>query len=321
MNVLISVIVPIYNSQQTLHRCVDSILSQTFTDFELLLVDDGSPDNSGVICDEYTKKDHRVKVIHQANQGAAAARNAGLEIAAGKYIAFCDSDDMVSIYWLERLIHWANGETLPLCSYCNDSENLGRKKILSIQAAEIVPSKELFSFNQAGIAGFLCNSLFEKDIIDKHHLRLRTQKDKGDYNEDLLFALQYIRHISKIVYTGYTDYLYDVREGSLSRAGKKVYFAKYEEKYRLWKEFLIGMGYTESLQDLATYMLYHFLTALNDCKFNDFKQIVTSESVQECVRIADTSRENTKIIYDIRNRNIAKLWLRYQIHKLKGWFE
>lgn len=100
----ISVIVPVYKVEKYLARCVDSILSQTFTDFELILVDDGSPDNCPAMCDEYAKKDSRVRVIHQKNSGLSAARNAGLEIAVGTYVFFADSDDYIHPACLELLL-------------------------------------------------------------------------------------------------------------------------------------------------------------------------------------------------------------------------
>lgn len=101
--VTVSVIVPVYNVEKYLHRCVDSILAQTFTDFELILVDDGSPDNSGAICDEYAAKDARVRVIHQENQGQAAARNRAVAEANGEWIHFVDSDDVIHPQMLEVL--------------------------------------------------------------------------------------------------------------------------------------------------------------------------------------------------------------------------
>ena len=93
--IFISVIVPVYKVEKYLHRCIDSVLAQTFTDFELILVDDGSPDNCGKICDEYAEKDERIHVIHKENGGLSSARNAGLDIATGDYIVFIDSDDYV----------------------------------------------------------------------------------------------------------------------------------------------------------------------------------------------------------------------------------
>ena len=93
----ISVIVPVYNVEKYLPRCIDSILNQTFTDFELILVDDGSTDNSGQICDTYAEKDSRVKVVHKKNGGVSKARNVGLDNVLGKYITFCDSDNSIPI--------------------------------------------------------------------------------------------------------------------------------------------------------------------------------------------------------------------------------
>ena len=101
---LVSVSVPVYNAEKFLHYCIDSILNQTFIDFELILVDDGSPDNSGKVCDEYAEKDERVKVIHKQNGGVSSARNAGIEAAKGEYICFVDSDDYLESNYLKELI-------------------------------------------------------------------------------------------------------------------------------------------------------------------------------------------------------------------------
>ena len=96
MNNLISVIVPVYNVEKFLVKCVDSILAQTYTNLEIIIVDDGSPDNCPAICDELAKKDSRIKVIHKENGGASSARNAGLDIAKGEYIGFVDGDDYIA---------------------------------------------------------------------------------------------------------------------------------------------------------------------------------------------------------------------------------
>ena len=101
-----SVIVPVYNAEKTLQRCVDSILAQTFEDFELILINDGSKDQSGDICDEYAAKDSRVKTVHKTNGGVSSARNAGLRIAQGEYIAFIDSDDYIDNDYLLGFKHY-----------------------------------------------------------------------------------------------------------------------------------------------------------------------------------------------------------------------
>lgn len=107
-----SIIVPVYKVEQYLDRCIQSILKQTFTDFEVILVDDGSPDNCGVICDNYAAKDDRIVVLHQINQGLSAARNNGLDIARGEYICFVDSDD-----WIEHeMLAEIEADLLSKCS-------------------------------------------------------------------------------------------------------------------------------------------------------------------------------------------------------------
>lgn len=110
---MISVIVPVYNVEKYLPQCIDSILAQTYTDFELIIVDDGSTDRSGQICDEYKDKDSRVYVVHQENRGVSAARNVGIDMAKGEYIAFVDSDDYVSGEYLEKLYN---------CLACNNAD-------------------------------------------------------------------------------------------------------------------------------------------------------------------------------------------------------
>ena len=104
VNSVISIIIPVYRSEKYLRECVESILYQTYTSWELILVDDGSPDKSGMLCDEYTAKDSRIRVIHKGNEGVGAARNAGIEMATGDRLCFIDSDDTVEPNYLEALV-------------------------------------------------------------------------------------------------------------------------------------------------------------------------------------------------------------------------
>ena len=111
---LISIIVPVYNVEQYLSRCVDSLVNQTYHNIEIILVDDGSPDRSGEICDEYAKKDKRVKVIHQSNGGLSDARNTALDIAKGDYLMFVDSDDWIEPTMYEEMLSFMEKEQLDL---------------------------------------------------------------------------------------------------------------------------------------------------------------------------------------------------------------
>lgn len=126
---MVSIIVPIYNVEQYISKCIESILAQTYRDFELILVDDGSPDMCGTICDEYAKQDSRVHVIHQENKGVSAARNAGISLAKGEYISFIDGDDYVEKDFFERIITQFTDEVDCVCfgynSVDDDDNELG----------------------------------------------------------------------------------------------------------------------------------------------------------------------------------------------------
>ena len=325
---LVSIIVPVYRVEPFLRRCVDSILAQTFTDFELILVDDGSPDRCGELCDEYEEKDSRIRVIHQQNLGAAAARNAGLDQAQGKYIAFCDADDKVSPLWLERLNACLMPQKviMPVCAYCSREEELGNAKELSITANRVYPLSEYDIFSEADIAGFLWNALFDAEIVSQQLLRFRSRRDEGDYNEDLLFVLDYVKHVDGVVYTGVADYLYDMHADSLSSANKEHYFEKYQEKYQLWKRFILEHNDEEAqvkIGNLANRFLFPFMlslsiesTTMKD--YSRFKRIVESDEVQECVARADTSIENPQLVSFIRKKQVVLLWMVYILRRIRN---
>ena len=318
----VSIIVPVYNTEKYLHKCVDSLLAQSFTDFELLLVNDGSPDNCGAICDKYAESDSRIRVIHKENGGASAARNSGIENAKGEYIAFCDSDDIVSPMWLERMEKLAVKNTLPIGAYCSELGSLGEIKELCIEAEKEFPISEYFLFNKQGIAGYICNTLCRREIVKTNRICFRERQKQGDYNEDLIFALSYIKYIDKIAYTGYADYFYNTHNDSLSRGTSKFYFEKYAEKYLLWKEFIEHQCQCEEtayqISDLATSTLYHFLVALRQKNnYEDIRKIVISEEMQSCLNLADISQENPYEIKLLKKKRARTAFVYYQIMKLK----
>ena len=121
---LISVIVPVYNCEKYIEACVNSVLNQTFADFEIILVDDGSPDDSGKLCDQLAEKNNKIVVLHQKNQGQAAARNNGVKIARGEWLNFLDSDDLIHPQMLERLYNAVieNNVNLAMCSAVQDEK-------------------------------------------------------------------------------------------------------------------------------------------------------------------------------------------------------
>lgn len=209
----ISIIVPVYNVEKYIHRCIDSILAQTFTDFELILVNDGSPDQCGKICDRYAENDTRIKVIHKKNGGLSDARNFGLEIAQGDFIGFVDSDDYIEKDMYEKLIKACKDSNLKL-AMCGRYKVLGEelKPIFSFQGHKIWESREAIEklLTWDNIDSSACDKLFSRDLFEK--LRFPV----GKYNEDIYIMTQIIHQAEKIVHIGEAKYYYFHRTDSIT---------------------------------------------------------------------------------------------------------
>ena len=162
----ISVIVPIYKVENYLRECVDSILNQTFSDFELILIDDGSPDNCPIICDEYAKKDARIKVLHKENGGLSSARNAGLKVAKGEFLSFVDSDDYISLNFLSNLYKTMVDVQcdMVVCQYTSNKEELTGEKISPLN---VLKPNEYWGqkFSDAN-STVVWNKLYKKEIFN-----------------------------------------------------------------------------------------------------------------------------------------------------------
>ena len=257
MNNLISVIIPVYKVEPYLHNCIDSVLASTYRDLEVILVDDGSPDNCGAICDEYAAKDNRIIVIHQANQGLSAARNAGLAKATGDYIAFVDSDDIVSPVMYEKML-WAMRVTnadMAACEYTRTENEL--------DPVCAITKNELFEFN--GVSDCLSvltiapstraytwtfftvwNKLYRKDKMVEFVAGLSP-------SEDLLFNFQYALKMEKLVVVHRVLYYYRNNASSIMNSPS---IDKSVTTVRVWtylsdhshdldpslKQYLVGMG-------------------------------------------------------------------------------
>ncbi|MCL2218648.1 MAG: glycosyltransferase [Chitinispirillia bacterium] len=217
MPVTISVIIPIYNAEKYLEKCLDSVLSQTFSDFECILIDDGSRDSSPAICDEYAKKDERIKVIHQKNSGASAARNTGLDIALGEWITFVDSDDWVNENYIGLMYNNAvsNKCGLSICgmqSYGEDGGFIDKSKILPIVLMD------QFSAKKAMFADKYFNpGTFSKLVMRKYIYEYGICFDVGiKVGEDTLFWFEVIDKIDKVVYDSTPCYNYMRNTNSLT---------------------------------------------------------------------------------------------------------
>jgi glycosyltransferase involved in cell wall biosynthesis len=204
---IISIIVPIYNVEKYLHRCIDSILAQTFTDFECILIDDGSPDNCPAICDEYAAKDSRIVVIHQKNAGVSAARNAGLNIARGEWIGFVDSDDWCDTGMFQFLHENAvkHNADVSICGikYVNGNTVIQTKKIASLILDRKNAILKLFDPNYYG--GYSFNKLIKKIYIDEYKIRY---DENLRFMEDTFFFLEIFKCINSVIYSSMPYYNY-----------------------------------------------------------------------------------------------------------------
>lgn len=210
-NPKISVIVPVYKVEEYLHRCVDSILSQSFTDFELILVDDGSPDNCGKICDEYAQKDSRVRVFHKPNGGVSSARNLGLDNVQGEWVTFIDSDDYVDSDYLSDLIFYQEQGNVEFVAICNCiKEGTGATHVnLKKEDFDLLLCKYRFSKYLAP-----WGKLFKYDVIKHINLKFDTKMHLG---EDVIFVLTYLLNISKLELIYSNKYFYEQRNESLTK--------------------------------------------------------------------------------------------------------
>ncbi len=195
----ISIIIPVYNSEAFLHRCIQSCLKQTYEGFELLLINDGSTDKSGAICDMYAQKDPRVKVIHKKNGGVSSARNAGLKHAAGDYIIFVDSDDWINEDFLERISLIGDEADflifgIRFCFKEHNVETVPSKTKKTFSVHEFLASSELYAY-KSSLTGPVAR-VFKKRIIDSFNL---TFDETMSFAEDSLFNVHYLERCNTVL--------------------------------------------------------------------------------------------------------------------------
>ena len=220
---MISIILPVYNAESYLRRCIDSILAQSYSDFELLLIDDGSTDGSGTICDAYAAKDSRVRVFHKENGGVSSARNLGLDNAQGEYITFCDADDYVAPDWLAAYGD-AMAEDVDLAIqgyYTIDGDNVKVKSLQSSTGNTIDEKRQLIvSLMCQGVYGYLWVKLFRKELIAQNNLRFDVQ---SAFREDEQFFSKYLEKTASFACVDRVGYYYIVPSADKKYRGDACY--------------------------------------------------------------------------------------------------
>ena len=243
MTPMVSMIVPVYNSEKTLSRCIDSILNQTYRDFELILLNDGSTDTSGEICDAYAKRDSRVRVVHKENTGVSDTRNRGIDLARGEYLQFLDSDDWITPDATALFVRTATEQQCDMVIsqfYRVIGEHVSQKGAIdedglmdrSTYANHMMQKPADFYY------GVLWNKFYKRSIITEHRLRM---DQSISWCEDFMFNLEYVRHTQTIYAMKVPVYYYVKTKGSLVSQGmsmkkmirmKRTVFTCYNDFYK-----------------------------------------------------------------------------------------
>ena len=205
MDKLISVIVPVYNVEKYLKKCIDSIINQTYRNLEIILVDDGSPDNAGKICDEYALKDHRIRVIHKENGGLSDARNAGIDVANGEFIMFVDGDDYIADIAIEQFYQSILNDRVDIAIACMDSvdEYGNRVKMFSTAEKKICSGIDAFFEICTGKSAFGApNRLYKTNQIREYYFKVGVLHEDVFFTTDL-FTSKKVKNVSFLPFVGY----------------------------------------------------------------------------------------------------------------------
>ncbi len=335
---MVSVIVPVYKSEQTLRRCVNSLLEQDYKDIEILLIVDGPPDGSGILADELAKTDARIRVINQINQGVSKARNRGLKEAKGEYIRFLDSDDYVEKHSIAPMVKQMERDGSDLVIAGFDHLYFGSRIPKKPHVSGYYGKEDAQQFGQvlcrlyeAGFLNMPWNKLFRREKISAEFPVDRT------LGEDLLFNMQYITGVSgfSVITDNVCMYIQDDRGTTLStkKRDDKIETALY--LYQKSKEFFLGLG-IEPGEKLAFLDTKVITTFLDEVEMTGFADGTGKEKAQEIRSFADATEEflqgdepriihldklDYKIIYFFLKRKMISMtmfmvWLRTIVVKL-----
>lgn len=280
INPKVSIIIPVYNVEKYLGRCLDSVKSQSYSNIEVLLVDDGSKDKSGSICDEYVASDSRFHVYHKNNEGVSKARNTGLDHANGDWITFVDSDDFISKIYLENLITpILNNTNVDFVHGCGTYYANGQAGAIIEKFEDEISSDSVQLFNK--FKGFVCCKLFKREFIEcpingkplRFDYRIR-------YSEDMVFTLEYVLNVKTYAFSSEVGYFYNRDNNSSATHSIKMSYEEslyaFKVKYELEMQFVKDHSIKESdihnrVELLATALL-NILFSLNKLSIKRYEK-------------------------------------------------
>lgn len=238
----VSIVMPVYNSEEYLSKAVDSVLAQDFDGFELILVDDGSPDGSGAICDDYAARFNNVKVVHKENGGICSARNAGLDVAEGEYIGFCDNDDEYLPGLIKDNYTYAKEHNVDLMRYAKIKRlerDDGKSWTTIAKIEDMCISKDEFAAHYDNIRreDTLWTAFYKRSIIEDHHIRFDTRFKYG--SEDMNFNLVFLKYCEVLGFNSKAYYSWTQRDShSTSRKFKRDFLKEILVNLQLEYEFM-----------------------------------------------------------------------------------
>ena len=255
---MITIVLPVYNVEKYIRRCIDSILNQTFNNYELIIIDDGSTDNSGYICNQYKKLDNRIKIVHQDNKGLSNARNKGIELSNSKYITFIDSDDYIDNKYLEVLysIMINNNADIVICNHIKIKENENNNAtIIDNYNEEIITKEETYRRMNLGInIGMAVWSKLYKTDIFKNNKFLNNK-----LYEDIFIINDIIESTNKIVVTNYNGYYYLLRNNSITNSPMDYKHLDLINATKKYKDYMIKYYSNISESSIRRYVLANYL--------------------------------------------------------------
>lgn len=231
---VISVIVPVYKCEKYLTRCLDSLLRQTLIDWQAICVDDGSPDKSGAILDEYAAKDSRFVVVHKKNAGVSAARNDGIKKATGKYIHFLDADDFIDSDYLQVMLDCAKKYDADMAVSGFVSDNKYTKPIVYSKSKSLTDIAQKVRYSFVLTDSYVWRYLFKTDFIKKQKLKFDTSLIA---QEDTLFVLDAIEKANMVVIAPDVNYHYMFNQDSALNSRDVAHHAKVKQQYKIGKQY------------------------------------------------------------------------------------
>ena len=318
---LISIIVPVYNVENYISKCIESILAQTYHNLQIILVDDGSTDRSGELCDKYARKDIRIQVLHKANGGLVAARQAGLNISTGKYTGFVDADDYIDTEMLQRLYNFAeqnqvdfvhagyyenNGNSLQYTSkeirYC---QSIRDKEEMLLQLFSVYPDSEM--------CAAIWSNLFKRDFIISNYNKVPVSQS---YGEDLIAMCNCIIHTRNFISIPEGFYHYRIRKDSMTKLISEQRFLDYYNLFNILRDTLLRENFAEpvikALKKRFSILSMQTLAEWNNIYIPKYKYPDSTELKEKKIILYGAGRVGQDYYYQI---------CKYQWCKILDWVD